>query len=110
MKTLHLNLKKKWFDMILNGIKKEEYREMKPYWDNRLINQKLQTRYDVEGSDIAWKEYDTITFSNGYSKNRKQMVVELKEIDIAKGNPEWGAVGDTVYYVLRLGNVLEINL
>ena len=28
MKTLHLNLKKQWFDMILSGEKKEEYREL----------------------------------------------------------------------------------
>ncbi|HET8736229.1 MAG TPA: ASCH domain-containing protein, partial [Pricia sp.] len=37
MKTLHLNLKKKWFDMILSGEKKEEYREIKEYWIGRLI-------------------------------------------------------------------------
>lgn len=30
MKTLHLVLKKRWFDMILSGEKKEEYREIKP--------------------------------------------------------------------------------
>ena len=27
-KILHLTLKKKWFDMIASGEKKEEYREM----------------------------------------------------------------------------------
>lgn len=35
-KTLHLNLKKKWFDMILSGEKTEEYREIKGYWIDRL--------------------------------------------------------------------------
>ena len=34
--VLRLTLKKKWFDMIAAGIKKEEYREWKPYWFNRL--------------------------------------------------------------------------
>ena len=29
---LTLPIKKKWFDMILSGEKKEEYREIKPYW------------------------------------------------------------------------------
>ena len=28
---LTLPIKKKWFDMILSGEKKEEYREIKPY-------------------------------------------------------------------------------
>lgn len=37
MKTLHLNLKKKWFDMILSSEKKEEYREIKPFWENRFF-------------------------------------------------------------------------
>lgn len=35
--TLVLVLKKKWFDMIDSGIKKEEYREIKDYWIRRLI-------------------------------------------------------------------------
>ena len=33
MKYLQLTLKKKWFDLILSGEKKEEYREIKPYWE-----------------------------------------------------------------------------
>lgn len=37
MKILHLTLKKKWFDMIASGEKKEEYREIKPYWEKRFI-------------------------------------------------------------------------
>lgn len=36
-KILHLTLKKKWFDMILSGVKKEEYREVKAYWVDRLL-------------------------------------------------------------------------
>ena len=38
MKTrLVLTLKKKWFELIVKGIKKEEYRELKPYWFKRLM-------------------------------------------------------------------------
>lgn len=33
---LILPIKKKWFDMIVSGEKKEEYREIKPYYDSRL--------------------------------------------------------------------------
>lgn len=35
---LTLTIKKKWFDLILSGKKKEEYREIKKYYDNRLQN------------------------------------------------------------------------
>lgn len=37
MKTLHLNLFKKWFVMIYKIIKRQEYREITPYWCNKLI-------------------------------------------------------------------------
>ena len=33
---LILPIKKKWFDMIVSGEKKEEYREIKPYYDSRF--------------------------------------------------------------------------
>lgn len=33
---LTLPIKKKWFDMIVSGEKKEEYREIKPYYDSRF--------------------------------------------------------------------------
>ena len=35
---LTLPIKKKWFDMILSGEKKEEYREIKPYYEKRFSN------------------------------------------------------------------------
>ena len=37
MKTLTLSLKKQWFDMIKAGIKKEEYREIKPHYIRQFI-------------------------------------------------------------------------
>ena len=36
---LTLPIKRIWFDMIKVGIKKEEYREIKPYWTTRLNNE-----------------------------------------------------------------------
>lgn len=57
MKTLHLNLHKKWFDMILSGNKKEEYRELSDYWKKRFLK-------------VRDEHVDNITFSNGYKKDR----------------------------------------
>lgn len=39
---LTLPIKKKWFDMIKSGEKKEEYREIKPYYDSRFYHIKVK--------------------------------------------------------------------
>lgn len=89
MKILHLTLKKKWFDEILQKRKVEEYREIKPYWAKRLFN-----------SDGSIKDYDLIVFRNGYSKNAPEMKVEFKGIKTK-------TFGDKKYYAIELGNILE---
>lgn len=43
---LILPLKKKWFDMIASGEKKEEYREIKEYWRTRFQQNKRTIRKD----------------------------------------------------------------
>jgi len=68
-KYLHLTLMKKWFDEILTGKKKIEYREIKPYWTTRL--------FDEKGNP---KHYDLILFRNGYNKDSRKMIVEFKGI------------------------------
>ena len=90
MKILHLTLKKKWFDMIASGEKKEEYREVKPYWNKRLDG----------------KEFDAIKFRNGYAKDSPEMLVELKYIIVDIGVIEWGAPYRVPVYILRLGKIL----
>lgn len=92
MSTLHLTLKKKWFDLIRSGIKTEEYREMKPYWDKRLM---------------GGKAFDTVTFRNGYSKNSPTFTVELKEILSGFGIVEWGAPEKDTVYILKLGSIIS---
>ena len=62
-KTLKLTLCRQWFDLIKSGEKKEEYREIKPYWINRLcfafdgcenqLNNKVCT-VDVEMIDTVF--------------------------------------------------------
>ena len=37
MATLQLNLIKQWFDLTLQGIKKEEYRDITPFWAKRFL-------------------------------------------------------------------------
>lgn len=90
-KVLHLTLKRKWFDMIASGEKREEYREMKKYWNDRLM-----------------KNYDEVVFRNGYTKGCPEMTVEIKSIGIGLGQKEWGA-SDQLTYIISLGKIKSIK-
>lgn len=98
MNILHLNLKRKWFDMILSGEKKEEYREIKDYWQKRLLV--------VDHSGPKFRHYDAINFKNGYKKNAPEFTVKLNKIGLCTGNVEWGAEVGKVYFVLSLGELI----
>jgi len=82
--------------MILSGEKREEYREITDYWKARMRSAKLN-------------QIDNITFSNGYSKNRKQLIVKLEYISIRSGLKVWGAVPNKVYFVLHLGRIISFS-
>lgn len=96
MKTLHLSLKAKWYEMIESGEKKEEYREIKPYWIKRL---------GVEGNLIGFKHYDVVKFSFGYTK--RTMLFEVASISRGIGNPEWGAPNCEVI-IIKLGRKMNV--
>ena len=110
METLHLNLKKKWFDMIASGEKKTEYRDQTEYWEKRLINIDEQNRLDAGLSlDIAFRDFQTVTFSNGYSKDRRQMVIKIESFEAGFGKEEWGALKNNWYYKINLGRIIMKN-
>ncbi len=93
----HLNLTKKWFDMIKSGIKTEEYREIKPSW-NRIFG---QGRIKIKGKLYAPADV-LICFSNGYRKNRAQFYCECVGLMVGYGIKEWGADKEKAYYILDL--------
>lgn len=76
---LHLILYKKWFDEILSGNKKIEFREIKPYYDKRLN-----------------KDYDEVMFVNGYGANRPFLIIEVNKITKSEQ-----------YYEIHLGKIKE---
>lgn len=93
-RVLHLTLKKKWFDMIASGEKKEEYREIKPYWIKRL-------KFDLWDS----KPFDLIVFKNGYGANVPKMTVELKRICVGRAVPEWSDNWQGDVFIIKLGEI-----
>lgn len=117
--TLVLPIKKKWFDMICEGIKTEEYREIKPYYEVRFQN--LFGAILVEPTSIfGEKEYQLlqgnavpeeireepiqeIIFRNGYGKDAPELKLNCS-LDIGEGKEEWGAEKGKQYFILRIHN------
>lgn len=119
--TLHLPLKAKWYEMIESGVKTEEYREIKPYWVQRLCpcthycsNGHFSEGYfhcifDCKAFHGHMNYYRNgkrigahtrVKFSYGYT--RRTMTFEIESITIGRGNPEWGAP-DKEVFIIKLG-------
>ena len=106
---LVLPIKKKWFDMIKDGIKLEEYREIKPYYTTRFLNSgHLKRMVDIRKPDeepkIVNNGRNWILFRNGYS-NSSPSFKALVSVTCDKGNPDWGADKDKLYYVLKIEKI-----
>jgi len=122
-KTLHLNLEGKWFEMYLSGEKPEEYRLIKKHWIRQLITNKFSRENYVFEQDVIdlivenkehycknrIKHFDTITFSNGFAKTRRQFIIEFKGIEIREGKQKWGAKAGVIYFVLKTGKIMWRN-
>jgi hypothetical protein len=99
-----LPIKKQWYDMILSGDKKEEYREIKPYYTTRFINNGL-LKEDIDSDtgsvSIVPRNVGIVRFRNGYS-DRSPSFKAICDITIGTGNIDWGAVPGEKYYVLHI--------
>lgn len=91
MKILDLVLKKQWFDMIKDGNKREEYREIKPYWTKRLTN-----------TDGSFKNFTHIKFRCGYTN--QFIVYRIESIAIGQGKVEWGGIENKEVYVIKFAD------
>jgi len=110
MSTLNLTLKKQWFEMIVSGEKKEEYREVKDYWMKRLAGLNgCGTSYNFTvlcNNNNKCKDFDVVVFKNGYSKNAPTVKIECKGIEIEQGEKKWGAPNHKVF-VIKLGKIIN---
>lgn len=96
MKTIILPIKKKWFDLILSGVKKEEYREIKPYYDRRFK--------DLVSSGEQFEAF----FRNGYCAKSPSFVA-ICTVDIGTGEPSWGAVEGVKYYRIAIREITIVS-
>ena len=93
---LILPIKAKWYDMIESGIKKEEYREIKPYYTTRY-----QTIGLLNENGLPTEKTTEVILRNGYSATSRQMIVTVS-LEIKQGNTAWGAKEGVEYYVLKI--------
>lgn len=98
---LTLPIKKKWFDMIRSGEKKEEYREQKPYYTKRFVNIGLLTPW----LNVPTGKVCDILLRNGYGVKAPTVKAKVM-LRIRSGAKEWGAEPGVQYYVLE---ILEVN-
>lgn len=120
MNILHLPLKKEWYQMIERGEKREEYREIKPYWIKRLVpctngcanghssekhNQCVYTCQAVQGHMNGYfrgqrvSPYTHVLFRYGYTK--KTMTFEIENVSIGYGDPAIGAPKDKKVFIIK---------
>jgi len=79
LKTLNLIIKQQYFDEIIAGTKKQEFREVKPTTYKKLIERDEQgyDKEDENGNAIPIK-YDAIRFYVGYNTNRDTALVRVE--------------------------------
>lgn len=104
---LILPIKKVWFDMILKGEKKEEYREIKPYWTKRFENYfGKYYSFDITPPTPVWNtQKKTIIFRNGYGSDVPSFEAECT-ISEGIGKAEWGAEEGKTYYILKIERII----
>ena len=110
-KVLTLSVKKEWIDLIKAGEKREEYREIKPYWVARLfydgacklppnVVRKLTSsivkygdteRFEEDNEDIviSFVPYTHVLFINGYGDDEPRVEKEIVWIDIDRPRKGW---------------------
>ena len=85
--TVILPIKKRYFMEILNKNKRYEYREVKPFYENKFNN----------------KKYKYVTF---YYYTEARLTVELLSVKKEKNNLDSEIINTPYMYVLSLGKVI----
>ena len=118
--------------MTKSGEKTEDYREVNPYWATRLLGQsqafwkgylgynsnnkrcygfKDQSSIDfIVAKCKGFKPFQVNIMTLGYPKSGdKDRILKLEHtgIEIRKGNPEWGAEPEELYFVIKHGSILD---
>ena len=99
--VLHLTLKRKWYDMIESGRKRQEYRTSK-----KVIR-------DIErwyGHTLITGDVRVVQFALGYAKGRPTMTWKVSVVFWTSFayHPEWGQPRES-HYVIDLAERVELE-
>ena len=105
MIALNLTIRRKWFDLIRIGEKKEEYCTYRNKAALSLFNVVSQCGH-LPAAAIA-------VFRNGYNMGSAAVAVEIAGLSLRGGDevqhPEWGEPTDReLHMVIKLGKVLMV--
>lgn len=96
VRTLHLPLKRKWFDLIKSGEKTEEYRLVNDYWRKRLVD----------------RSYEWIALTLGYPSRddtERRIVLPWRGYEIKRiSHPEWGE-SEVDVFAIKLTDVSSMQ-
>ena len=116
-----------WFSLTKKKIKLEDYRNITPYWCNRLLlyngeikskewwilnffkDNSIQEIATLLKANTSFKKFDCNVMTLGYPSNdntERILKLEHKGIEIRTGNPEWGAEPNKLYFVIMHGAIL----
>ena len=97
---LTLPIKRKWFDMIASGEKKEEYRDITDYYDSRFTN----APKFLENGKIQFY----VILRAGYKKDSPTLPITCW-LDVGEGKTEWGAEPGVEYFILHITWVGQVR-
>jgi hypothetical protein len=94
--TLELVLKRKWFELMIDGKKKIEIRTKKKYWESRLVG----------------KNFDLVKFRNGYKTKSPFFICKFIKIEVSKKDDEISFEGEIAKinkgdFIIFLGDIIE---
>lgn len=108
-RVLFLPIKKKWFDMILSGEKKTEYREINKHWASRLLANEIKGDVrSLKPKDMIFKSYDVVCFINGYKKAAPRIYAKLEGIGSGRGKKSWGAPNKSIFKI-HIGDIFHVT-
>lgn len=119
MKILDLSLTYHWYDEIESGRKKEEYRDIKPFYRKRIMDCFNKYWYpcpNINCTECKYRKginapckpirYDAVRFHRGQG-GKTTMLFKLEDIHIGYGRPNWGAPDNKKVFIIQLGDKIK---
>jgi hypothetical protein len=123
MNILHLVVTRHWFNAITKGGKKIEYRNITPYWLNRLVHKECDNYSVIQASAKCWNDtqileitpkklWQYVIFHCGYTNI--MAAYEFEKITIEKPVKEWfyaeneKSLNDC-FFNIHLGNSITLR-